>query len=32
VRFDAAIVIPLVILVVAAAMAAWLLSGTWLVG
>jgi len=30
-RLDAAIVIPLVILIAAAAVAVWLLSGTWLV-
>ena len=30
-RFDAGIVVPLAILVAAAAAAAWLLSGTWLV-
>ena len=30
-RFDAGIVIPLVIIVAAAAVAAWLLSGTWLI-
>jgi len=30
-RFDAGIVVPLVILVAAAAVAAWLLTGTWLV-
>ena len=30
-RFDAGIVVPLVILIAAAAVAAWLLSGTWLV-
>ena len=31
-RLDAGIAIPLVILIAAAAVAAWLLSGTWLVG
>jgi len=30
-RFDAGIVIPLVVLVAAVAVAAWLMSGTWLV-
>jgi hypothetical protein len=30
-RFDAGIVIPLIILIAGVAVAAWLLSGTWLV-
>ena len=30
-RIDAGIVIPLVILIAAGAVAAWLLSGTWLI-
>ena len=31
-RLDAAIVIPLIVLIAAAAVAVWLLSGSWLVG